>query len=164
MESYQNSKLSLGEQLYIWIFIYVVKTKSYLGQSAPEEAAACFFGVLQWLNLVVIWHSIVLIFDITLSYSISMWVEVGVGICIMILNILFYSRKIDNIIDCQNALPQQERSQGRMRMWIYVLITLVSTIGLFTFIELTREKPETESARDKVRIEIPKLHIPDVSK
>ena len=30
MESYQNSKLSLGEQLYIWIFIYIVKTKFYV--------------------------------------------------------------------------------------------------------------------------------------
>lgn len=162
METQQYSKLSLGEQLYGWIFIYVIKTKSYLGQNAPEEAAACFFGILQWLNLFVIWHSIVLIFDITLSYS--MWVEVGAGICIMIVNILFYSPKIDNIIDRQNALPQQERLRGRMRMWIYVLITLVSTIGLFTFIELTREKPETESARDKIRIEIPKLHISDISK
>lgn len=63
-----------------------------------------------------------------------------------------------------NALTQQERSRGRMRMWIYVLITLVSTIGLFTFIELTREKPETESLHDKARIEIPKLHISDISK
>ena len=63
-----------------------------------------------------------------------------------------------------DALTQQERSRGRMRMWIYVLITLVSTIGLFTFIELTREKPETEFVHDKARIEIPKLHISDISK
>lgn len=90
--------------------------------------------------------------------------EVGVGMCLMGVNVLLYSRKFDQIMARHNALTQQERSRGRMRMWIYVLITLVSTIGLFTFIELTREKPETESLHDKARIEIPKLHISDISK
>ena len=146
MESYQNSKLSLGEQLYIWIFIYIVKTKFYVENHIPNWDAAYCFGFLQWLNLVVIWHSFLLIFDITLTYS--KWVEVGVGM----------------IMARHNALTQQERSRGRMRMWIYVLITLVSTIGLFIFIELTREKPETEFVHDKARIEIPKLHISDISK
>ena len=162
MESYQNSKLSLGEQLYIWIFIYIVKTKFYVENHIPNWDAAYCFGFLQWLNLVVIWHSFLLIFDITLTYS--KWVEVGVGMCLMGVNVLLYSRKFDQIMARHNALTQQERSRGRMRMWIYVLITLVSTIGLFTFIELTREKPETESHHDKARIEIPKLHISDISK
>lgn len=137
MESYQNSKLSLGEQLYIWIFIYIVKTKFYVENHIPNWDAAYCFGFLQWLNLVVIWHSFLLIFDITLTYS--KWVEVGVGMCLMGVNVLLYSRKFDQIMARHNALTQQERSRGRMRMWIYVLITLVSTIGLFTFIELTRE-------------------------
>lgn len=86
MESYQNSKLSLGEQLYIWIFIYIVKTKFYVENHIPNWDAAYCFGFLQWLNLVVIWHSFLLIFDITLTYS--KWVEVGVGMCLMGVNVL----------------------------------------------------------------------------
>ena len=58
MESYQNSKLSLGEQLYIWIFIYIVKTKFYVENHIPNWDAAYCFGFLQWLNLVVIWLDI----------------------------------------------------------------------------------------------------------
>ena len=148
MESYQNSKLSLGEQLYIWIFIYIVKTKFYVENHIPNWDAAYCFGFLQWLNLVVIWHSFLLIFDITLTYS--KWV-----LYVYLLNVfngcecITIFSKFDQIMARHNALTQQERSRGRMRMWIYVLITLVSTIGLFTFIELTREKPETESLQTK---------------
>ena len=77
---------------------------------------------------------------------------------------LFYSRRIDVIIQKHNVLPEQEQLRNKYRMWIYVVATILSTIGLSIAIELTREKPETESLHDKARIEIPKLHISDISK
>ena len=78
--------------------------------------------------------------------------------------VLFYSRRIDVIIQKHNVLPEQEQLRNKYRMWIYVVATILSTIGLSIAIELTREKPETEFVHDKARIEIPKLHISDISK
>ena len=64
MDTKQYGRLSLGEQIYIWLFIYVLKTKFYLGQSSPEYATGCYFGLLQGLNFLVICHFIILTYII----------------------------------------------------------------------------------------------------
>ena len=50
----------------------------------------------------------------TVSY---MWK--GIYICLMLVNMLFYSRRINRIIEKHNALPQQKQLQNKRRMWIY---------------------------------------------
>uniref|UniRef100_UPI0026671C3A hypothetical protein n=1 Tax=Alistipes communis TaxID=2585118 RepID=UPI0026671C3A len=147
----------------IWLFIYVLKTKFYLGQSSPEYATGCYFGLLQGLNFLVICHFIILICGIDIQDS-FIYLEIGISICLILANMLFYSRRIDVIIQKHNVLPEQEQLRNKYRMWIYVVATILSTIGLSIAIELTREKPETEFVHDKARIEIPKLHISDISK
>ena len=47
----------------------------------------------------------------TVSY---MWK--GIYICLMLVNMLFYSRRINRIIEKHNALPQQKQIQNRRRM------------------------------------------------
>lgn len=163
MDTKQYGRLSLGEQIYIWLFIYVLKTKFYLGQSSPEYATGCYFGLLQGLNFLVICHFIILICGIDIQDS-FIYLEIGISICLILANMLFYSRRIDVIIQKHNVLPEQEQLRNKYRMWIYVVATILSTIGLSIAIELTCEKPETESLHDKARIEIPKLHISDISK
>ena len=69
MDTKQYGRLSLGEQIYIWLFIYVLKTKFYLGQSSPEYATGCYFGLLQGLNFLVICHFIILICGIDIQDS-----------------------------------------------------------------------------------------------
>ena len=131
MEKQYDSKLSWGEQIYIWIFIYVVKTKFYIGESTPEYAAGCYFGVFRGFNLFVIYHSAILIFKLNI-YDSFIYVEIGIYICLMLVNMLFYSRRINRIIEKHNALPQQKQLQNKHRMWIYVAATIISTIGLMT--------------------------------
>lgn len=162
METQSNPKLSFYEAIYIWIYIYTMNNTFLKGRGAPEGAACVNLGFLQFWNLELIWRCLLLIFNWDISYS--YWVDLCFFPCLTAINYFIYEKKIDNIIERHNALSQQKRLRNRFRMWIYVSITLVSTIGLFTFIELTREKPKTESARDKVRIEIPKLHISDMPK
>ena len=152
MEKQYDSKLSWGEQIYIWIFIYVVKWKLYIGNHMPNGEAAYCFGLLQWLNLLVAWHSLLLILGVKFHYS--KWIEIGIGVCIMIVNVLIYSRKIDNIINRHNAMPQQERLQGRLKMWIYVAVTIISTIGLMTAVALSRESPQKKTIRDIIQSEM----------
>ncbi len=152
MEKQYDSKLSWGEQIYIWIFIYVVKWKLYIGNHMPNEEAAYCFGLLQWLNLLVVWHSLLLILGVRSHYS--KWIEIGIGVCIMIVNVLIYSRKIDNIINRYNAISQQERLQGKLKMWIYVAATIISTIGLMTAVALSRESPQKKTIRDIIQSEM----------
>ena len=52
----------------------VVKTKFYIGESTPEYAAGCYFGVFQGFNLFVIYHSAILIFKLNI-YDSFIYVE-----------------------------------------------------------------------------------------
>ena len=105
MDTKQYGRLSLGEQIYIWLFIYVLKTKFYLGQSSPEYATGCYFGLLQGLNFLVICHFIILICGIDIQDS-FIYLEIGISICLILANMLFYSRRIDVIIQKHNVLPE----------------------------------------------------------
>ena len=96
------------------------------------------------LNFLVICHFIILICGIDILDS-FIYLEIGISICLILANMLFYSRRIDVIIQKHNVLPEQEQLRNKYRMWIYVVATILSTIGLSIAIELTREKPETES-------------------
>ena len=107
MDTKQYGRLSLGEQIYIWLFIYVLKTKFYLGQSSPEYATGCYFGLLQGLNFLVICHFIILICGIDIQDS-FIYLEIGISICLILANMLFYSRRIDVIIQNHNYYPSKE--------------------------------------------------------
>lgn len=131
------------------------KMELYIGNYMPKWEAAYCFGLLQWLNLLVVWHSLLLILGVRSHYS--KWIEIGIGVCIMIVNVLIYSRKIDNIINRYNAISQQERLQGRLKMWIYVATTIISTIGLMTAVALSRESPQKKTIRDIIQSEM-KIH------
>ena len=104
MEKQYDSKLSWGEQIYIWIFIYVVKWKLYIGNHMPNGEAAYCFGLLQWFNLFVIYHSAILIFKLNI-YDSFIYVEIGIYICLMLVNMLFYSRRINRIIKKHHYCP-----------------------------------------------------------
>ena len=153
MEKQYDSKLSWGEQIYIWIFIYVVKWKLYIGNHMPNGEAAYCFGLLQWFNLFVIYHSAILIFKLNI-YDSFIYVEIGIYICLMLVNMLFYSRRINRIIKKHNALPQQKQLQNKRRMWIYVAATIISTIGLMTAVALSRESPQKKTIRDIIQSEM----------
>ena len=51
-------------------------------------------------------------------------------------------------------MPQQERLQGRLKMWIYVAVTIISTIGLMTAVALSRESPQKKTIRDIIQSEM----------
>ncbi len=161
MKTQSNPKLSFFEAIYVWIYIYTMKSTFLKGRGAPEGAACVNLGFLQFWNLEFIWRSSLLIFNWDISYS--YWVDLCFFPCLTAINYFIYEKKIDNIIERHNALSQQKRLRNRFRMWIYVILTGLSTIGLLTAIELTREKPEAESTQDRIRIEIKKSHVPNQS-
>ena len=72
----------------------------------------------------------------------------------MLVNMLFYSRRINRIIEKHNALPQQKQLQNKHRMWIYVAATIISTIGLMTAVALSRESPQKKTIRDIIQSEM----------
>ncbi len=100
---------------------------------------------LQACNYMVIWRSIIIIFNLDISYSI--WIDGGVFICLSIFNSFMYERKIDNLIERHNALTVKQRMRNKLKMWIYVIFSILSMIGLLIYISNSRDDQVIEKPR-----------------
>ena len=150
MKNLQYSKLSFFESFYLWIYVYTSKSRFLTGLGDAEGAASVNLAFLQCINFEVIWRSIILIFDLNISYSI--WIDVGIFVGFTIFNTIFYERKIDSIVNRHNALPEKKRLGNRTRMFIYVAVSIGTMIGLMFYVSGMNDAKKAEQAKEKREI------------
>jgi|GEM_PF-815644 hypothetical protein len=141
----KKPKLSFFAAVYIWILAYIGRSKFLSRRWYPEGEASVILAFLQACNYMVIWRSIIIIFNLDISYSI--WIDGGVFICLSIFNSFMYERKIDNLIERHNALTVKQRMRNKLKMWIYVIFSILSMIGLLIYISNSRDDQVIEKPR-----------------
>lgn len=147
METRHAPKLSFFESIYIWIYVYTSESKFLSGRGPADGASSINMAFLQFCNLEVICRSTIIILDLNISYS--KWIDVGIFICLTILNMIVYERKMDSIVERHNALSLKKRMKNKSRMWIYVILSLGTMIGLLIYISCSNSHEQPNNVKTK---------------
>lgn len=147
METRHATKLSFFESIYIWIYVSTAESKFLSGRGPADGASSINMAFLQFCNLEVIWRSTIIIFDLNISYS--KWIDAGIFICLTIFNMIVYERKMDSIVERHNALSLKKRMKNKLKMWIYVIVSLGTMIGLLIYISCSNVHDQANNVKPK---------------
>jgi hypothetical protein len=130
-------KVSLLDELYYWLYFYSSKIDKYidideLPESSPLKiyATGALFMGLTMINFLFGWDVIEYILK-SIGYTFnksdgdSFFLTVLLSLW-LVFYIFYFDLKADSIIAKCDKLPPQRRIRGKIKFWIYIVLTIVS--------------------------------------
>jgi len=128
---------SFFEEIFYWMSFYWIKLISKMkSPHSPIETSCMFATLFKFLNLIFIYAIVSYIYGRSIIPFESIGktlIVIGIIVIAIILKKMdeaFYLKKHDKIFNKYESMPPEKRIHGKIRYWLYIIITLLASATL----------------------------------